>query len=212
MKKLVIICAAFFSLNAHAQDATLESQLTKVMTQFDTSRTIPQLMPLSAQLDMIAGANPTSWQANYYAAFAKVIIAYNEVDVTRKDLLIDEADNFFSVIEGLKVENDERYVLAALIANGRLSVDGANRWKKYGPIFDANLKKAKEINAENPHIYYLQGSSKFYTPKMFGGGAKVAKPYFEKAKELFAKLDTKNIMIPYWGNSMNEYFISECNK
>lgn len=211
MRKLVIVCAAFLSLNAYAQEA-YEGQLTKIMNQVDTSRTLPQLMPLSAQLDMIAGSNPTSWQANYYAAFTKVIISYYETDMARKDLFIDEADNFFSVIQGLKVENDEKYVLAALIANGRLSVDGANRWKKYGPIFEENLKKAKELNIDNPHIYYLLGTSKFYTPKMFGGGSKVAKPYFEKAKELYAKLDTKNIMIPYWGFYMNEYFLGECNK
>ena len=50
-----------------------------------------------------------------------------------------------------------------------------------------NLEKAKELNPDNPRIYLQRGISKFYTPKMFGGGKKAAAPYFEKAQGLFAK-------------------------
>src|SRR5690606_31425081 len=107
--------------------------------------------------------------------------------------------------------NDETYVLSAMIANARMAVNPRSRWQKYGKIFEENLDKARELNADNPRIYYLQGTSKFFTPKMFGGGKKAALPYFEKADGLFAKESTDDIADPYWGKINNDYFLGMCH-
>ena len=109
-------------------------------------------------------------------------------------------------------ENSETFVLAAMIANGRLAVDGQARWQKYGAIFSENLGKAKALNADNPRIYYLKGTSLFYTPTMFGGGKAASIKYFEQAKALFEKESKASLLVPYWGNEMNEYYIAECAK
>ena len=68
----------------------------------------------------------------------------------------------------------------------------------------------KEINPDNPRMYYLQGTSKFFTPKAFGGGKKAALPYFEKAETLFAKEPGGDITKPYWGKQANTYFLAQC--
>jgi hypothetical protein len=83
---------------------------------------------------------------------------------------------------------------------------------KYGQIFSSNLEKAKEVNPENPRMYYLQGTSKLFTPKAYGGGKKVALPYFEKAKTLFEKESNDDITKPNWGKKHNEGFLAECMK
>ena len=136
-----------------------------------------------------------------------------EKDAAKRDAYLDEADKEREeAVSILKKENDETYVLAAMIANMRMAVDPMNRWQKYGKIFSDNLESAKEVNPENPRMYYLQGTSKFFTPKQFGGGKKAALPYFEKAQGLFEKQASGDIMKPYWGKDKNTYFLGLCNQ
>jgi hypothetical protein len=59
-------------------------------------------------------------------------------------------------------------------------------------------------------MYYLQGTSKYFTPKAYGGGKKIAQPYFEKAEALFAKEAGGDIAKPYWGKMQNSYFLEQC--
>jgi hypothetical protein len=97
-----------------------------------------------------------------------------------------------------------------MAANARIGVDPQKRWRKYGKIFEDNLEQAKAQNVENPRIYFLKGTSTFYTPKAFGGGKKKALEYFERAKEYFDMEQKNDIMVPYWGAETNEYFLKQC--
>ncbi len=214
MKKLIFAGAILLAAAAHAQEANFKPVLTSTFTAFDTTWANPQAkVELSNKLSLIAKKYPAEWAPQYYAAYSKVQLAYNDkLDAAKRDAYIDEAEGYRDeVLHILGKNNDETYVLSALIANGRLSVDGRARYQKYGKIFDENLEQAKALNADNPRIYILRGISKFYTPKMFGGGAKAAMPYFEKAKGLLAKESKDDITKPYWGTTTNEYFINMAN-
>jgi hypothetical protein len=46
---------------------------------------------------------------------------------------------------------------------------------------------------------------------MFGGGAKKAKPYFEKAKEKYALMTNRTVMVPYWGEPQNTDYLNQVN-
>lgn len=194
------------------QAQTLEEIIAKNLPNVNPMKPVGELMATMAQFDLAAGQYPEEWAANYYAAYAKVNTTYALEDAAQKDLLLDEADGYLAKVKELGPENAETYVLAAMVANARLAVDGQNRWQKYGAIFSENLEKAKSINAENPRIYYLKGTSTFYTPAMFGGGKKNALPFFEQAKPLFEKESKASLLVPYWGMEMNAYHIAECNK
>ena len=143
-------------------------------------------------------------------ALSKTILSYNEKEDAKRDAYLDEAEREHEeAVTLLKKANDETYVLAAMIANARLAVKPQARWQKYGKIFEENLAKAKEINPSNPRIYYLQGTSKRFTPKMFGGGRKASLPYFEKAESLFANETTEDITVIHWGKRMNSEFLKD---
>jgi hypothetical protein len=45
---------------------------------------------------------------------------------------------------------------------------------------------------------------------MYGGGKVKAKPYLEKAKELFAKESKTSILKPYWGEIQNLDYLKQC--
>jgi hypothetical protein len=208
VKTLGLLFILFMPARMVAQ--TLEESLHKVYTQMDSIKGLSDMMSVSAQFDMIADKWNNEWSANYYAAYGKVIASFIVQDSKKKDLFLDEADKYFEKVKTLGNENDETWILAALITSARISVDGQNRGMQYGGAFNEYIAKAEKINPSNPRIYYLKGTSLFYTPEMYGGGKERAKPEFEKAKELFEKESKTSILKPYWGEKQNLDNLKQC--
>jgi hypothetical protein len=207
MKKHTIIILSFITLSLNAiQAQEFEHALGDAINRFKTDSTLPQIAVTANQFEMIAIRWNDRWLSHYYAVYAYTIYSYMETDEDKRDGLLDLADTHMQkAVELYGKESDELYALSAMIANARLAVKPGNRWKEYGVIFDENIAKAKELNPDNPRIYYLQGNSIYYTPKMFGGGAKNALPYYEKADSLFRILPLPDSlsMEPAWGNYQN---------
>ncbi len=211
MKKLVLFLLLSFPIFAF-QAQTLEEKLTALFLEFDTTQVFSAKMAASSKLELLANMESENYAFNYYAAYSKAMISYMEKDKDRKDMFLDVADSFLEKVKQLQPKNEETFILSALLANARLVVDGGSRWKKQGDIFNANMDAAIAINPNNPRIYHLKGVALYFTPKMFGGGAKNALEYLEKAKTMFVNQVNGNILLPYWGEKRNLYFISECTK
>ena len=213
MKKLVLFLLLSFPIFAF-QAQTLEEKLTALFLEFDTTQVFSAKMAASSKLELLANMESENYAVNYYAAYAKAMISYREkeIDKDTRDMFLDVADDFLLKVKQLQPKNEETFILSALLANARLVVDGGSRWKKQGDIFNANMDAAIAINPNNPRIYHLKGVALYFTPKMFGGGAKNALEYLEKAKTMFVNQVNGNILLPYWGEKRNLYFISECTK
>lgn len=199
--------ATLLTVSSHAQD--FKQTLEKTFLSFDTTRTDKaRRAEAGNKLSLIAKKWPGEWSAHYYNAYAKAMMSYDEIDEAKKDAILNDADASLESMKSLlKKETDETHVLRAMLANARMAVSPQNRWQKYGKLFDEHLKAAKDLNPNNPRIYYLIGTSKFFTPKAFGGGHKASLPYFEKAQGLFAAESTTDIVIPHWGKESNNYFL-----
>lgn len=212
MKHMIAMGAlALTTFTTQAQD--YKPVLEKTFTAYDTTQDFNTKVEQSNKLTLIAKKWDGEWATHYYAAYSKTILSYMEKDAAKRDAYLDEAEKEKeAAMSILKKDNDETYVLAAMMANARMAVDPMNRWQKYGKIFSDDLSSAKEINPDNPRMYYLQGTSKFFTPKAFGGGKAAAQPYFEKAEGLFAKEKGGDIAKPYWGKAANTHFLAECKK
>lgn len=211
MKKsllLIAVLAAFFSASAQADYKTV---LQNTFIVFDSTRhDMAAKVAAGNKLILIAKKYPAEWVPSYYAAYSRLQLSYMEGDEAKKDAYVDEAETYLGdAVRLLGKETDETHVLAAMAANARMAVKPQSRWQKYGKIFDDQLDAARAINPDNPRIYLQRGISKFYTPKMFGGGKKAAAPYFEKAKELYAKEAGGDITRPYWGKPANNYFLEQ---
>ena len=210
MKKIILMSAlALTVMNTEAQD--YKAPLEKTFLTFDTTQDINVKVEQSNKLSLIAKKWNNDWITHYYLSFSKAVLSYLEKDATKRDAYLDEAEKEKEeAVSILTKENDETFVLGAMIANARMAVDPMNRWQKYGQLFSQGLESAKDLNPNNPRMYYLQGISKFYTPKAYGGGKKAAQPYFEKADGLFAKETGGDITKPYWGKDKNTYFVAQC--
>lgn len=60
------------------------------------------------------------------------------------------------------------------------------------------LRKAIELEPNNPRVQYLHGSSAFHRPPEYGGGAEVAEPFLRRALELF-RTEPPEKPWPNWG-------------
>ena len=212
MKPLVktVILLLFLSIPVCMEAQTLEESLSKTYLQMDSIKSLSDMMSVSGQFDMIADKWSNEWSANYYAAYSKVIASFIVQDVKKKYLFLDAADKYLEKVMSLGNENDETYVLAALITSARIAVDGQNRGMQYSGIVSQYLGKAEKINPDNPRIFYLKGSSLFYQPEMYGGGKDKAKPFLEKAKELFSKESKTSVLKPHWGEKQNLDYLKQC--
>lgn len=208
MKKTILVTLGSLLLAAGSFAQNFTEVLQKTFTAFDTTWNQQAKLEYANKLSLIARKFDKEWLASYYLAYAKVNVSYNEPDNTKKDAYLDEAQTAIDeAVRLLGKESDETHVMKAMIANARVGIDPQKRWQKYGRIFDEELDKAKEMNPNNGRIYTLRGISKFYTPKMFGGGKKAAIPYFEKAAGLYeSQPKPDHIAIPYWGKGTNDYF------
>jgi len=229
MKKLLSFLLAYLLLQSaaiHAQvkpdslaaaNSSVTDELKTVLqdtySDFDSAKSVMEMQTASNRFGLIAKKWSNEWVAQYYASYTLVILSYIEKDENKRDAYLDEADILYDkASELIKNENDEIYVLGALLANARLAVKPSSRFQKYGAIFNRDLDKAKALHPDNPRIWYLQGTSSYYTPKAFGGGAKNAIALFEKAESLYQNERQDNILKPYWGKKQNSELLKKCRE
>lgn len=212
IKRFLLSGALTLGLSASMFAQEFKTVLTETVNAFFSEKEKGQKVSQSNRIGLIAKKYNTEWSTAYYASLSKIMLNYEEPDAKKKDAYLDEAEDFLNTATTLADKNDriiqsEIFALNAMLANARIGVDPQKRWQKYGKIFESNLEKAKEQNVDNPRIYFLKATSVFFTPKMFGGGAKKAMEYFEKADGLFAKEAKDDITKPYWGKEANDEFM-----
>jgi hypothetical protein len=211
MKKIFLSITLVVLINHVNCAQDFKETLQSTMTMFDTATSSQDMFNAANRLALIAGKWDTSWIAHYYSGYAFIVISYIEKDADKRDGYLENADKqIVRAKELVKTNNDELFVLMAFSANARLAVKPESRWKKYGDNFNAEIDSAKSIRADNPRIYYLQGNSVYYTPKMFGGGPKNALPYFQKAEEYYMKEADCDIFKPCWGKKQNSQLLDKC--
>lgn len=198
MKKLLILISALVALATHhvnGQDLNelLESKVRSLtIVESEKANSI-----LANEIERIALAQQGDWYANYYAALAYVETA-NVSPKKQIDALCDRAEEFLIKAEQIQRNNPENLILRAYLLSARINVSPMVRGAKLGVESKELLTKALEIDPSNPRALYVRGMGIYYTPAVFGGGKKKAKPYLEKAVAEFEK-EKKEGLDPYWG-------------
>jgi hypothetical protein len=211
MKKAIlmaaIVCLANFS---YAQSDKYVAAMKANIGQMDSLRTKNNGSDLANNFTRIGDAEKTLWLPYYYAAYCTVTSGLNEKDLSKKDALADKSNDLLGKAETIlgKV-NSETEVIKSLIATLRMTVDPQTRYMTYAPEISENIEKAKSLDPTNPRPYLLEGQNKFYTPEAFGGGKDVAKPIFDKAKQLSGTFKPESDIAPNWGKVSLDYFLSQ---
>ncbi|MCF2445587.1 hypothetical protein L0657_16605 [Dyadobacter sp. CY345] len=218
MKKLLttslltlLSLASIFAQNEKYVEAMTSS--IALLDKVDKAKNDPvELQGIANRFERIATAETKEWLPRYYAAYCYTLMGLSGNSIVEKDKYLDKADGLIKESENLVGKpSDEILIMKAYAAQIRLAADGMNRWQKYGALFAENIEAAKAVNADNPRIYYLEGSSLLFTPEEYGGGKKAAKPFLEKAVAKFATFKPQSSISPQWGKMEAEWMLSQTN-
>lgn len=145
------------------------------------------------------------WHPLYYEClcYIKLSQAYQNIE-QRKAAIQKAAD----LLDGLPPTNDEVLVLKALYALNYLAID-RSEWQTYLPMLDNSLKKAQEINPNNPRSYYLQGLLKYNMPASMGGGHEAGIKLFQQSMDKFKSYKTNDELSPTWGKKELQKYLSK---
>ncbi len=213
MKKAVLLFSVIILLtNVYGQNQAYYENMGKNLQKFGTAQTIADWQTLANQFDRIANVETTEWLPLYYAAQSTIFMSFQEQDKSKVDAYLDQAQKFVDKSLLVKQDESEIYVLQGLLYQARIGVDPMGRGQKYSMMASESFEKAKELNAENPRIYYLEGMSVMNTPEMFGGGKKNALPLLQLANEKFEKFAPASQLSPNWGKEHNLEQLSICSK
>lgn len=212
MKKQLILMFVLISGMLSAQEMTkYEAGMTKALAKMKTDSTIADFIATSALFERIADAEKDKWLPYYYASYCNHMTGWMD-EKADKDKISEKSIQLIEKAEAIDPKNAELYCLRNMVAVQQMMVDANSRWMSYGRKASKALEQAKDIDATNPRVYYLEAQSTFNTPEAFGGGKKAAKAKFEKAVELFGTFKLASPFHPDWGKAEATKMLEECNK
>ena len=202
----MVFTAAFCST---ALASNYEETMSKNIQKMYTLNSSSEFISLANQFQRVAAVEKKEWLPRYYASYCYVIsTVLDEMTADEKNEKLDMAQQEMDVLKEQASNESEVYALQAFIY--QLRITDMTKGMKYSGLANEALAVAEKLNPENPRVYYLRGTNKYYTPKIFGGGAEKAKPFFEKAAEKFKIFQPQNSLSPIWGKEQNEQMLASC--
>lgn len=211
MKKIIALTVLLVAITTTLFAKNYEETMAENIEKIYKSATPVELTNLANQFKRIANVEKGKWLPGYYAAYCftrATVISEISNDEKQKNLDLAQAE-IDKILESNSKES-EIYALQAFVY--QLRITNAVKGYKYSKLSMESLTVAEKLNPENPRIYYLKGSNTFHTPKMFGGGKEKAKPYLEKAAEMFEDQKPENKLSPSWGDYHCNELLKQCNE
>lgn len=209
MKTLFLLLVFGFSVSAVSAQSKYETAMTKALEQFETAKTVAELLAVSALFERIGDAEKDKWLPYYYAALTNNMAAWSD-EKADKDKMAEKSLALVEKAEIIEGNNAELFCMRNMIASSQMMVDPMSRWQTYGTQASTALANAKKTDPNNPRIYFLEGQSVFNTPEAFGGGKKNAKPLFEKSVALYETFVPASPFHPKWGKEDAQQMLQQC--
>lgn len=204
MKKITLLSfIALISVSSFCQDDAYLKAMATNIDLLGRAAGPEDYLKCAAKFERIAVAERTLWIPYYYGSYSLILLSFDEPDGTRKDQLLDRAQQYLDRALELAPDESELYVLQAFLYPSRIMVDPVARGMEYIEKCFSSLEKAKELNPENPRAYFLEAMNKLNMPPSFGGGPEVAKPIFEEADAKFKAFSSEDPLWPRWGEEPN---------
>ncbi|MET0392403.1 MAG: hypothetical protein ABW019_04645 [Chitinophagaceae bacterium] len=211
MKKIIVFAALLISVCGHAQTDRFTTAMKKNLALFDSSKTTADYQALSAAFERIGDAEKTQWLPYYYAGLALTSAGWTDSKLD-KDANAEKIKAFCDKADALAKDDVDRSEILAvrnMATTQQMLVDPQSRWMSYGQEGAGYLQKGKQLNPNNPRLYYLEGAGVFGTPEQFGGGKAKAKPILQKAVDLY-KAEQPKTLYPDWGKKEAEDMLAQC--
>jgi len=211
MKKMILALMLLSSIMTYAQSDKYTTAMKTNLDMFDSAKTTADFQGVAAAFERIGDAEKTQWLPYYYAGLALTMPGWTDTKLD-KDANSERIKTLCDKADGLAKDNADKAEILAIknmAATQQMLVDPQSRWSSYGQEGAGYLSKAKQLNPNNPRLYYLEGAGIFGTPEQFGGGKTKAKPVLQKAVELY-KADQPKPLYPRWGQKQAEDMLAQC--
>ena len=211
MKKMILALMLLSSIMTYAQSDKYTTAMKTNLDMFDSAKTTADFQGVAAAFERIGDAEKTQWLPYYYAGLALTMPGWTDTKLD-KDANAERIKTLCDKADGLAKDNADKAEILAIknmAATQQMLVDPQSRWSSYGQEGAGYLSKAKQLNPNNPRLYYLEGAGIFGTPEQFGGGKTKAKPVLQKAVELY-KADQPKPLYPRWGQKQAEDMLAQC--
>lgn len=163
------------------------------------------------RFERIAGVKTESWLPRYHAAYAYIMMAAMEADVSRKDPYLDAAGKHLEAIGELAHEEDEKLALEGFLVMIRMSVD-PSRGMEMGPQCGMLLQQAYQLDPENPRAVLMMAQFNFGSADFMGQDTSEACALFDRALALFdaEEQSDRDPFLPAWGKEMGLMMKQPC--
>jgi hypothetical protein len=152
------------------------------------------------KFERAAAVRAADWLPRYYQAYGYVRLGFLTRDGDQQDKYFDRAQTALDQARKLLgADASELSVMQAYLYQGRIMVSPMTRGMKYAALVSESLDLAEKANPRNPRTYLVRGNDFKFRPKMFGGGAEAARPWYDKAKAAFETFAPASSIAPNWG-------------
>jgi hypothetical protein len=204
MKNIFLILVFILTIGSvSAQENRYQDAMSDAIERLHTASGSEEYFTSANIFDRIAIAEKDLWLPYYYGSYACVLMCYNEADNSKKDAILDRAQQLLDSAFAITTNESELHVLQAFLYPFRIMVDPMARGMVYMEKCFQSLETAKSLDSENPRIYFLLGINKLNLPRSMGGGPEIAKPLFEVAAMKFKTFKPENALMPDWGEEIN---------
>lgn len=211
MKKFIFTLVLLFGLQLSNAQSKYEAAMGAKIEKFSQENGPQELEALSHDFARIGSAEKTQWLPFYYASLAQIVKGRTlmmQGQTKELDPIADAAQGYLDQASALEKDNAELHILQKMIHGLRLMVSPAERYMTEGPLGAASVEKARKIDPENPRITLLEAQDIYFTPEAFGGSKSKGLELFQKSVDQFKAYKIKSPLMPNWGESEAQYFIT----
>ncbi len=209
MKTIISFLFSVLMFTSYCADSKYIETMSKTIKKMNSEYTIDNLTEAANTFERIGLTETAEWLPLYYVAYCNIQISYLEGNMEKKGQYIDKGQQFIDKALKITTAESELYALQAFLYPSWVTIDPMTRGMEFMSKLTRAVEKAISLNPDNPRPYYLNAISLLNMPAAFGGGADIAKPLFQKAKEKFDGFKPATVISPDWGKEHNE---SELNK
>ena len=208
MKKVISICLKLVAVLLLFANSVFSQSLKKSISQLESAKTVDELLASEQNFLKFIDEKKKLHEAYYYAALNNLFIAFH--DTLRIDDYCARADKFLHQLDSMAPNNSEAYVLMAMSAGAKITVDRTTRQLKYGTLANKQSDRATSINPENPRAWLIKAKTVMNAPPKLGGGPKFALKYYQKSVDKYKTYKPLTDVEPDWGKEMAQKEFEEC--
>ncbi|REC40213.1 MULTISPECIES: hypothetical protein [Chryseobacterium] len=216
MKKYLLTFAlSMMSLTAFAQSA-YETAMKDKITKLENCKSVDEFQTLANDFDRIGKKETKEWLPAYYAAFAylqKGRTLMRDGKMSELSAQANAAEKYLDQAESIAgKDNAEIHLLRKMSYSLKMMENPTERYMTDGMKAIEELKKAENLDPENPRIALIKAEDTYFTPEQFGGSKTKGMEQFKDALTKFKTYVPKSKIAPNWGKAEAEYFVSGATK